>query len=49
MKTVIFTQAHNYGGLLYAKGDKLICPADRAASLVSSGVAKVEAVKKSKD
>lgn len=45
---VEFTQAHNYGGVRFEKGDFLDCPDDRAKMLIDAKVAKKPAAKKAK-
>ena len=48
MKTVEFTQKHIYGGVPFAKEERLECPDDRAAILIKAGVAKKVSSRKPK-
>lgn len=44
MKTVIFTEKHNFGGRPFAIGDKLVAEDKNADFLVARGVAEIEVI-----
>lgn len=48
-KVVTFAKFHTYGGQVYAPGDKLDLPENRAAMLEKAGVLEAKAKKVSKD